>query len=380
MKNRPLIYGFIALLLIATIWRISNPPQLPTPGPVSSPPHWSSTSTIGDFVCMQVSPDSSQVAGIWVSELPNVPVKSGLRIMRTNINTQIAIPLMDGFKANGLSWKGAKVIVSGSMPDNKSRYVEVDPSTQRYKTLSQFDTIIDNVISWPADSKFLLSETTTNQSITTTVLDDKGSPVGKSVVIPNCTSLKWNQTNTLSTDGDCAVISVLPIADSSGFPNYYYCDYKTGSASLISNKLPGRVQELLVARAGVIIICVLRGKCTTLLYNPTDLKLIELKSIPLSWSPHTLWPSSKGCFTFFANEATLRLDLSNLSVTRLMEFKNVDSPNAAWQTLVANAPCVLMPSGDLLSISIDAGEPDIRRFSKNSSKNNYLMTPILPRQ
>lgn|GEM_PF-4258264 len=379
MKNRPLVYVLFAIAFIAIVLRICNPPQLPVPGPVGSPPYWSSSSQVGHFVAMQISPDGSQIAGLWVDTKTSTNPRSGLRILNIVDNTQIAIQLLKHFKASGLSWNGNNIMVAGNMLNGSSRYIQVNPTSQSSSTLSNFNTDLGDIISWPSDSKYLLTRKSSEHMVSFAVLDDKGTPFGKQVNIPNCSPIKWNQIDTLSRTGDCAVVTVLNDSDSTGFPNIYFCDFNNAQAKLISNKLPGRIQEVLASRQGVLIICVLRGKCTPVFYNPSDSKISELKSVPVKWSPDSFWPGSKSPLTLFVNDGVLQLDLSTLSVTRLFNYKDADSTGAPWQTQVAGALGYSTGSGDFISISVDAGEPDIRRFSKKTSENKYSMTPILSR-
>ncbi len=379
MKNRPLIYGLFALALFAIIWRISNPPQSPIPGPIGSPSHWHSTSAVGAFAAMQISPDGTHIAGIWVDSKQPKVLRSGIRIINTNDNTQTAIQLPDNFKANNLSWNNDRVLVAGSIPKGKWQIIEVRASNKGIRAHSETSSDVGSIISWPAGSKYFLSEKSSEQNSTLSVFDDKGTPYGQPVILPNCSLVKWNQFNILSQSGDCAVVSVLPNLDSSGFPNVYFCDFQNGTAKLISSKLPGRIQDVLVSRQGALIVCVLRGKITCVLYTPSDSKLAVLNSVPVKWSPNTLWPGTNNPLNLFVNDSLLQLDLTTLSITKVFTYKDLDSTSATWQTLVAGAQCFLTASGDYISASVEAGEPDIRRFSKKESENKYAMTPILPR-
>jgi hypothetical protein len=379
LKNRPLIYGLFALALFAIIWRISKPPQLPIPGPIGSPTHWHSTSAVGEFTALQISPDGAKIAGIWVDSKLSKELRSGLRIINTNDNTQIAIQLPENFKANNLSWNNDNVFVAGSIPKEKWQFIEVSLSSKEIKFQSETSNDIGNIISWPTGSKYFLSEKSTQQNSILTVFTDQGIPYGKPVTIPNSSLVNWNQFNILSQSGDCALVSVLPNTDSSGFPNVYFCDFQIGQVKLISSKLPGRIQDVLVSRLGALIVCVLRGKTTCLLYTPSDSKLAVLNSVPVKWSPNTLWPGNKNPLNLFVNDSLLQLDLTTLSITKVFTYKDLDSTSATWQTLVAGAQCFLTASGDYISVSVEAGEPDIRRFSKKESENKYIMTPILPR-
>ena len=379
MKNRPFIYVILAFTLIAIIWRISNPPQLPIPGPIGSPSNWNSASSIGVFVSTQINPDASKVAALWVdTKLSDTP-RSGLRVINTKDNTQTSILLPENFKSNGLSWNNDILTVAGSTQSGKWQFIEVSPSSKSISVLSNTNTDIGNIISWPPGSRYLLSEKSTLQNTTLTVYNQQGSAYGQSVDIPNCSVTNWSQVNTLAQRGDCAVVSVLPNSDTSGFPNVYFCDFQIGKAKLISNRLPGRIHEVLVSRQGVLIVCVLRGQCTSVLYNPSDSKLSLLKSVPVKWAPNTLWPNTNSPISLFVNDSLIQLDLSTLSVTKIFTYKDIDATSATWQTQVAGARCFPRGNADYISINTDTGEPDIRRFAKSESENKYIMTPILPR-
>lgn len=109
MKNNRLpIVILAALVLIALIYRLFNPPQPPTPGPRGMLPTWISMSKVGDMGSWQVNESGKMWAGAW-----NVQDKDKARsaVWVIDLEALKAEPYkLEGKSVKSLNWASDKTI------------------------------------------------------------------------------------------------------------------------------------------------------------------------------------------------------------------------------------------------------------------------------
>lgn len=344
------------VIVAAFAWRIMNPPKPPIPGPIGNPSRWSSSSTVGKFVDMDVSAEG-KIATVWHDEKHG----SGVRLFTADLKQVSSVELADSV-VRSVTFVDDEVRVALST-GNKLRICRVNEGVEE---ASSYPIDVDHVLAWSKEGNNLLYTIAAKPNVVS--LLDTTSSVTFDVELPKDVAVDLSDVDQVSENAQ-AIISTRNTNDVSGLPHYYFINFKSNKAKLVDAAMPGRVQYVYLSNDKAIFVCNIRDKMQTLLYD---------NNIGKVSSPAGPIDSTLADTYYFTTDAAVSYSPSTAIFTKVFDYKQVTSSDDYWKAVVPGNRGYLLPAGDMLSVNTDGQEPDIRVFVK-SSDNKYQVRPVLPR-
>jgi hypothetical protein len=383
MNNRIPLFILGALVVLALIWRIANPPPPLLPGPLGRIPNWSSVTKIGDMGAAAVNPDTTMWAGAWNEKNKQGVVRSAVVIIDLEKRTAQHVGLGEGFNAVSLFWQDNKsfrvLMVDSAKPAlvTRSRLVtcKVEAATTKHTRVS-LETDVASVLTWPPGSdKFAVRLGGTPAK--TAVLAENGSPIGKEITLEVPDSAKFYPVAALGPDGGSYVFGVEK-SEVGGVETFYLADARTGAVKELftSNDLPGIVDGMWVSPAGLLIVTSERNKFSEVKFDPASGKMVDIASSKGSIDLAKSWPDAPAKMMFATFDGGYQLDLATGKVKKILSFDTSDRLASHWRKETQGGRLYPRKDGDYTSISYMAREVDIRIIGKDGKS----MDPILKRR
>ncbi|MCE5199360.1 MAG: hypothetical protein ABFD54_09545 [Armatimonadota bacterium] len=368
MKNRGPAYILAALVLVALIWHIVNPPQPPPPGPMGTPPHWSTMVKVGEMGPWQVNPSGTMWAGAWNEKAKDGKLRSAVWVVDFE-NSKSKHWLLDSRSpVVGLSWaddNSVRVVTPAKLLNVEMTSIDANSDAPGKPKLLK--DAVTQIAAWPQASKDMITAMGPQVSLTS----DTGKTIGKDVSLKVAKNVRYGGNSAISPDGSQFVVSVIEDKVGSEM-TYYLADTKTGASKRIfsSKDLPGRVSGLWVSPAGVLVVCSERDKFDRLICGP-DGKLTPIKA--KDKLDTSAWSDAPKNMKFVSYNAGYDFRLSDGRTRKLFDLKKLGRNDDQWRREVQDGRLYPRKDGDYTSVSFAAGAIDIRIIAKDGSKSTKLM-------
>lgn len=365
MKNNRLpVYVLGALVVIAIIWRIANPPAPQKVGPLGEFPGWRSGAQLGTMSSQAMNAAGTMWAGAW------------------NYKTRSAVWIIDlnDYSARSYSLKKARepiTCVTWS-DDNTVRAIQtgenisvsyIDAATGKLKNSDILKTGIESIVFWPDNSDRFIGELSSKADIMTLALfTEKGEVVGKEVKLSLPKDAALYTDAGLSADGSSFVFSISDPAAGDG-RSYYLADTKTGASKRIFDlsDVPGRIEGIWSSKSGVLVACIIKEKMETLVWNPTNSTAGGISSnsgadIPVQWPnalEHIRFSTYDGGYDF--NLATGKTDM-------LFNMKKLKKNQNDWREEIRDSMLYPLKNGGFTSISMTGKNINIYELKKDGTR------------
>ncbi|MHB9036154.1 MAG: hypothetical protein ACYC64_05770 [Armatimonadota bacterium] len=370
MNNRIPIAILVALVLLAIIYRIVNPPEPPTPGPRGKMPGWRSMSKVGDMGPWKTNPSGTMWAGAWSVKGTSDDMRSAIWVIDLEKSAAERYEIKGKAQIESLSWANDNT-VRALAADGGNRLITIDTADAKLTEGKPIETAIGQAPVWSADAKAFVA---TKDNIAT-VLSDSGKAIGKEVALPVEKDANYGSIGAISADGSLFVVSTEE--DRVGGKQSFYLGNTTdGSSKRIfgSDELPGQVEGIWVSPAGVLVICSERDKFDRVVFDIASSKLNQIKgkqNLDLA-----NWPNAPKDMMFVSYNAGYKFALADGKVHKLFDFKDLTRSDESWRREVQGGRLYPRKDGSYTSVSFAADAIDIRTIEKDGSRG----TELLPRQ
>lgn len=384
MNARLPVILLACLVLIALIWRIANPPTPPLPGPLGMIPTWDSSTCLGEMSSCAVSPSGRYWAGAWNEKTKAGDLRSAVLVIDLEESRSYQQAIKPGYFVTSVGWDGdsrvwALMVDSEDPVDaTESRIAwihRVKDSRLSYDIVSLKERLI-RILDWPEGCDYFLAHQGMNDSRARMgVFMRRGEPFGRYVEVNVPKGSSVGSLGAIDRDGRLFVFSVIEDRIG-GAVSFYLGDSKTGAVRKIfgSQQLPGRVEDLWVSDAGILIVCAERENFHVMKYDLATGSLAPAgKMKPDYLKAH--WPDAPEVMMFSTYNAGYELRLSDGRIRRLYDLTKLDKFSDAWRRQVQDGRLYPRRDGDYTSVSVLANEVDIRVIRKTGDRG----ANILPR-
>ncbi len=382
MNNRLPVYILGILVLVALVWRISNPPAPPLPGPRGDIPHWISSIAIGEHGPAALNPTGEIWAGVWNHKTAHGTMESAVVIVDILKQTSTRIPLKKGFVTSSLVWPGEKqfaVLLADSQNPGlvtRSSLVVFTLTNGNWKSEeTTLPTDVARIIAWPTGSDTMAVELA-GSPVSTALMNREGAITGKQSTPPVSQDARFHPHGAISPDGQSYIFGVQKAEREGAFIYaFYLADSRTGAVSELfrSKDVPGMVEGLWLSDAGVLVVSAEKTAFHVLKADPASpgkLQKVGRGEVP------KMWKDAPQRMAFAAFNGGYEIDLSTTKSRRILEFDTSDKQTAHWRNEVLNGRLFPRTDGDFTSVSYVAGLVDIRVIKKDGSDAK----PILARR
>jgi hypothetical protein len=383
MNNR--IPGFIlgALVLLAIIWRVVNPPPPPLPGPYGMPPTWDSHTKVGTMAASAVNPSGTMWAGAWNEKTKDGKLRSALIVVDLEKSKAYRRDLGFGVFTSGLGWADDNTVrallVDSEDPTqastSKIAYLR-DPgsASPKFETGEPLKKTAARVLSWPAGSDLLVAQLTgSTDEVVVGVLDKAGAVVGATSAVMGSPVPQVHHVAGLAPDGGSFVYSTSADRIGGDVVYHYVRDAKNAArpGDFTSKDLPGRVEGMWVSPAGALILLSHRDRFETLRYDPTTSEVGPVGGADIAKS----WPDAPKSMMFVAYNGGYDFDLASGKAKQLFDLTRQGKSSDMWRRQVQDGRLYPRKDGNYTAISLLADSVDIRVIEKDGDRG----ANILPR-
>lgn len=392
MKNSRLpLYILLVLVAAALIWRMANPPAPPLPGPTGKFPGWKSTGTLGDIASHVVNPSGTLWAGAWNQTLPEGKIRSAVWIIDFNGYSAKAVALPEGYSTDYLSWGDDNTIRACGMNSGKAPGVAyIDAAAGKVKSTSHFDVKFTDMVLWPNGGSVFLARLSDpgdgsifadrrGQAVFTVASDDRtsggevGKQIGKPVTFDLPKDAAFASEAGVAADGASFMFSVSDPAAKEG-KSFYLGDTATGTAKRAFDlgDVPGRIENIWLSKAGVLVLCNIRGKLRDVLYDPATGKLSEqAKGV----GDVAKWPGAATTIAMTTYDGVFEFDLSTGKTKKLVSMsKRVSQEDKFWRDFLRDSRVYKLKSGNFVTVSESGGAIDIREIKPDGGMQRALLS------
>lgn len=370
MNNRIPIIVLIALVFVALVWRLGNPPEPAPPGPYGKFPGWRSTDVLGEMGGYSVSPTGTAWAGAWNGIGKADAQGSSVWVIDFDAYEARLCKLTGTAAVTHLSWHD-KDTIRALRPESNETIVYIDAKSARVSRSQRLDAAVRSVLCWPPGSDRLVAEMQAPEGkLRVAVLSPPDVVAGKQIEIDLPPGGKLHPQAAVSPDGSMVVFSVADKQASAG-RTFYLADTAEGTAKPVFElgDLPGKVEKMWVGEAGILIVCSERDAFKAVLYDPAQASIVEA---PKGEAALEAWPDVEREMMFVTYNGGYRLDLATGRARRLFDLTRLDEREAPWREAVRDGR--LYSVGDhYVSVSMTAGVVDIREIRKNGTAGRRLL-------
>ena len=376
MKNNRLpIYIIFVLVGIAIVYRMSNPPPPPIPGPIGGFPVWNSTAKMGQMASQSLNSAGTMWAGAWNYKPNTGTERSAIWMIDFNGYTAKSCVLPDGSADIGaIGWVDDNTVgVIRLNSDDKLVYI--DAGTGKIKRTGSLDekVTIDQVIYWPPKSdKIVALLGGSSKPTTLAVLSDKTGMVGKEVTFDLPKDGVVETGGAISPDGNSFVFSVADPAAKDG-RSFYLADTKTGLAKKIFDlgAVPGRIEGIWLSPAGVLMVCKIKNKLECVVY---DVASGKVSALPSGVGDLAKWPGAPKSIGFTTYYGGYKFDLATAKTKVIFNLSKKDSErDQEWRDMIRDNRLYPLKNGNSVTISESNNAIDIRELKKNGEWNRDLL-------
>ncbi len=359
---------------MAIIWRVINPPAPIAPGPAGHAPHWTSASKLGDMGPWAMNPSGSMWAGAWNQTTTGGKLRSAVWVIDLESGEATNTLMKEGSQTSGISWADDNTVRAlVARNSGEPEVVSIDAATGKQKQIVRSAELTATALAWPNGSDKIAEPI---GSAAGRVVLLSGGTASKEVKLGVGDNAKFDRIGTISGDGSLFVFSVAE-KGVTGNDTYYLADTRAGTSKRIfaSADLPGRLDGLWVSPAGVLVVCSERDKFHEMIYNLTSGKMEEAGkagSVDVAKS----WPDAPKNMMFISYSGGYDFDLATAKTRQIMDLTKLEKSDDSWRSQVRDGRLYQRKDGSYTSVSVSAGEIDIRVIDKDGSKKQ----DILPRR
>ncbi|MEN6357838.1 MAG: hypothetical protein ABFD83_12235 [Armatimonadota bacterium] len=367
MNNRIPVIILAALVLMAIVYRIVNPPLPPTPGPKGNIPTWVSMSKVGEMGPWQVSPSGKMWAGAWNETGKDGKMRSAIRVINFEKPSASEYNVEDNARIESLSWGDNKTIYALAT-NSDSKIISIKISGDTLSVGKSVKTDITRAPVWPAKSDMFVA---TKSNVASACSAD-GKTIGKEVTLPVDKDTEYGTAGAISAGGSLFVISTTKDKTGSS-QSFFLGDTADGTAKHIfdSKELPGRVEGIWVSPKSILIICSERDKFDRVVYDTASGKVQTLKVEQKQ--DMSVWPEAPKKMMFVSYSAGYGLELADGRTKKLFGFENLKRSDESWRSEVQGGRLYPRKDGSYTSVSFAAGAIDIRTIAKDGSKGDNIL-------
>lgn len=372
MNNRTPLYILGALVLIAVIWRIANPPVPVPPGPLGEMPSWHSGSCLGKMGPSAVNPSGTMWAGAWNQTAESGQLRSAVWVIDFKKEEPKVCRLEDGTYASSLAWADDNTIsvlaVNNIKPENadKAEIIFVSAGDGKVKSSKKLSMPVARVLAW--EKSEMLAELAGENAGQIAILTHDGSIRGKTVSVNSGKNVEFGSVAAFS--GDSFVFSKADT--SNGNPTYYLGNTATGTIEPLFSAidLSGRVEDILLSdesNTGVGILVYDGKKFDTLFYDVSTGKVKKSvdSAIRKTWDIHPFsYVTYQGAFTYTYDTGKAR---------KLFDFAKVRKMDRYWINSVQDGRIYKGKDGNYVSVSQAGKLIDIRVINKDGTLRSNLL-------
>lgn len=370
MNNRIPIIVLIALVFLALVWRLGNPPEPPPPGPYGKFPGWRSTDVLGEMGGCSVNPPGTAWAGAWNGTGKAAAQGSSVWVIDFAAYEARLCKLSGTAAVTHLSWQD-KDTIRALRPESNETIVYIDAKSARVGRSQRLDAAVRSVLCWPAGSERLVAEMQAPQGkLRLAALTPPDAIEGKQIEVDLPPGGKLHPQAALSPDGSLFVFSIADKRASAGRA-FYLADTVEGAAKPVFDlgDLPGKVEKMWVGESGILIACSERDAFKVVLYDPAQARIVDA---PKGGAALEDWPDVEREMMFVTYNGGYSLDLASGRARRLFDLTMLDEREAPWREAVRDGR--LYSVGDhYVSVSMTAGVVDIREINKNGTAGRRLL-------
>lgn len=381
MNNRIPIIVLVALVLIALIWRVANPPAPLPPGPLGAMPTWNSMSKLGDMGPWATDPSGTMWAGAWNLKAKSGTLRSAVWIIDFEKEQSALCHLDDGAYVSSLWWANDKTV--GVLKLNtkdveaaeKSEVFYIDAATGKVERSVELKTPVARILDWPAGSDKFVAQLAGTDNVKVAVFNESGEIVGKEVSVDLPSTVEFHRVAALVPDGGLFVFSVLE-DELGGNVSYYLGNTKDGSAKRVFrlNDLPGRVEDMWVSPTGILMVCSERDRLQSLVYNISTGALDRVGKVGKGMDFAKNWPDAPKRMTFVTLTGGYTLDVRRDKVSREFKFPELTARRDYWRQEVQDGRLYPRKDHDYTSVSLMANAIDIRIIKKTGTTGRELLS------
>lgn len=377
MNSRLVYYILGILVLIAVVVRILNPPEPLPPGPVGQTPTWKSGTALGNMDSWAVNPEGTMWAGAW-----NAQEKDKLRSAVWFIDFAKAQPNHIVFESpayvHSVVWVDDNVVAvlktdSGDPGKiDKSEIIKIDSRTGKTAQKMDADVPIAAIVAWLNESNtFMARLAGDTKTIRINTFEYGGGSVGKEIALEGNEEVSIDRLASLSLNAEYGAVCIREDRVGSE-KTCYFLDFKNGASKAMFKQadLPGRLEGMWAAPAGVLLVTSERDKFKTLIWNSTDGKLSELGKSGLNISA---WPSAPKSIMFVSYNAGYDYTIETGKTKELFDLSKLGKNEEMWRREVQEGRLYPRPNGDYTSVSYAAGSIDIRTITKDGLKGDRIL-------
>lgn len=371
MKQSKLpIYVLIAVIALAIVYAIANPPAPQLAGPLGKFPLWKSSATRGDMTAQAVSPEGTMWAGAWTDKTKDKE-DTAVTIIDLNGFTAKTVDLGKNGSVSTLSWADEKTLRAVCVGhDGKAELVSVDAENGKKSHSAPIET--QGIVGWPAGSGNMLS--LQGEAGKLAVLSEAGKVVGSEVSAELPKDATMDTAMGVAADGSSFVFSVTDPAANDG-KSFFVGDTKTGTAKKAFDlgDLPGRIEGIYPSATGLLMVCKVKDKMQNAVWNPATGK-IEAQSGEIDLAKY---PGAPKSIAFTTYNGGFEFDLATGKTKTLFDTsKNTSAKDQYWREMLRDSRLYKLTSGNYVAVSETGNTVDIREVKSDGSELRALLSRI----
>lgn len=378
MKGSKLpLYALFAVIALAIVYAIANPPAPELPGPVGAFPTWKSIAVRGEMTAQATNQDGTMWAGAWSGEVDGSE-RSALRIIDFNGFSGRSVDMGKDVHVQSLSWADAKTLRAMVADYSKTKQIiYIDAETGKKTRTADSGIKADAmIISWPAGSDKVAAYRVLKSggSPVFSVMSDTGKAIGQQISFTQPEDSAIATGMGLSADGSLFVFTVSDPAAKDG-KSFYLADTKTGVVTRVFDlgDVPGRIEGMWTSDSGILIVCRVRvknnDKLQNVLYDPASGKLTTPRGVDLA-----KWPSAPKSMAFTTFNGGFEFDLVTGKTKSLYDARKKDSmEDKQWRDFLRDSRIYKLKSGGYITVSETGGLIDIRELKPDGTISRALI-------
>lgn len=383
-KNRLPLYVVFALVGLAIIYRITNPPPPPVPGPIGGLATWRSTVQNGDMASQAVNASGTAWAGAWNDKPKTGTERSAVWIIDFEGYSAKSCSLPGGARVEYLSWADKNTLraccSSTGAPGKGPGIVFIDAATAKVKGWAYCLANVTRLLYWPGGSSVFVAETAGKpDQMLLAAFDGGGAPnnkacamIGKPVPAGGPPGVSLYTDAGIAANGSSFVFSLTDPAVKDG-RSYWLADTRTGTAAKAFDlgAVPGRIEGIWPSAAGVLMVCKVKGKFIDVVFAPATRKMTER---PNGVADMGKWPGAPRKIGYTTVNGGFEFDLATGRNKTLFDLgKKKSYADTQLRDLISDSRLYRLSSGNFVTVSETAGAIDIREIKPDGSTYRSLL-------
>ena len=377
------LYALYAVIALALIYAVANPPAPQIPGPVGKFPAWKSTTVVGKMTAQAVNPAGTMWAGAW-SDSSKDKAQSAVHIVDLNGFGVKSYALPEGSPVELINWSGGTVRACCGAGDKGLEVSVLDAATGKPKSSDSIGGV-KRVLAWPDGSDVLLAESeasprasASNMVLMVVSAKSGGEAIGKGVEFDLPKDASLAKEAGVVPDGSSFVFSVSDPAANDG-KSFYWADTNTGIAKKAFDlaDVPGKIEGMWLSKDGILMLCRVRGNSKkgdsmkAVLYSEaTGKPVLQKQGADLK-----RFPGAPKTIAFMTYDGGYEFDLSTGKTRTLFDMrKKTSSEDKGWRDFLRDSRLYKLESGNFVAISETGGLIDIREIKPDGKIGRAMIS------